>query len=284
MLQKEFFQVQPFNPNPYWDPVIVNLSGAQKFEEDTIFKPGRYRIEMQAGSARSQLVNGYTDIGFGGKIVQDITVEQDFIIRAYCGSKSSGTINFDGQVGINPYNGVFKINGVWAAQNVSAVNNIFGNAGSSGLYYNQISCSSSGNCLGDGGGDTAAAGSCLHLLPVGGIFGTDYLYAFHTTGGVAGVLATGGTGGAYGGGAGGTSYSGTAYSGGSTPYGNGGSANTGGSDGSGIGHGKKQKSGTTAADGAAAWFDGTNWNQSDMVASGYLDGKIFIKYIGPLYV
>lgn len=28
MLQKEFFKLKPFNPEPYWDNVIVDLSGA----------------------------------------------------------------------------------------------------------------------------------------------------------------------------------------------------------------------------------------------------------------
>ncbi|MEE1030032.1 MAG: hypothetical protein UIC65_03340, partial [Alphaproteobacteria bacterium] len=50
MLQKEFFQVQPFNPNPYWNPVIVNLSGASKFEANTVFVPGRYKIEVAPGA------------------------------------------------------------------------------------------------------------------------------------------------------------------------------------------------------------------------------------------
>lgn len=282
MLQKEFFQVQPFNPNPYWDNTLVNLSGAQKFEEDTVFSPGVYSVIVQAGSARSTLNGGYTDVGYGGKISQNISVLQPFIIRAYCGSKSSGTFNNDGQIGINPYSGIFKVNGVYSNISIQTTNNIFGNAGSSGLYYNQVVGGSSGNCLGNGANDEAAAGSCLHLLPVNGTFGTNYLFAFHTTGGTSGILGAGGSGGAYGGAGSGSVYeSSNGKDGGSTPYGTGGTS--GGHNGQGIGHGYAYSPGSIAVKGGAAWFNGSSWEQSDLWASNYEDGKIIVKYLGPLY-
>ncbi|MBO7733682.1 MAG: hypothetical protein J6S67_14050 [Methanobrevibacter sp.] len=281
MLQNGFFMTDPFNPNPYWDNVIVNLSGAQKFEENTVFKPGRYKIEVKAGSA-----NEYSNFGgFGGLITENIVVNRTFIVRAYCGSAGKNT-NFGG---INPYVGPFKVNGYSVNGVPPTVNHIFGNAGSvgGGTGYDNPS---SGNSLGDGAiidryGWTSGAGSCLHILPVGGVFGTDYLFAFHTTGGATG-LNVGGTGGAYGGGASGASYSifgesvVTTSNGGSTPYGQGGAGvnNREGNNGTGIGHGNN------SGVGAAAWFNGTSWQDStaDPLSVSIRDGYIRITFLGPL--
>lgn len=286
MLQKEFFQVQPFNPNPYWDPVIVNLSGAQKFEEDTVFMPGRYKIEVKAGGSSENTTGEDAFPGFGGLITENIVVNRTFIVRAYCGS--AGKIGNIG--GTNPYVGPFKVNGYSVNGVPPTVNHIFGNAGSVGggaeYYY-----PSSGNSLGNGAiigtyGCTSGAGSCLHIIPVGGVFGTDYLFAFHTTGGVEALLARGGTGGAYGGGASGTSSSVfgesvvTTSNGGSTPYGQGGAGvnRRVGNNGTGIGHGNNN------GDGAAAWFNGTSWQDSTANPRSVTipDGYIRITYLGPL--
>lgn len=284
MLQKEFFQVQPFNPNPYWDPVIVNLSGAQKFEENTIFVPGRYKIEVKAGKG-NEYITEYGN-GFGGLIIENIIVNRRFIVRAYCGSAGKMS-NFGGT---NPYVGPFKVNGYSVNGVPPTVNHIFGNAGSvgGGTAYD---CPSSGNSLGDGTiigryGCTSGAGSCLHIIPVGGTFGTDYLFAFHTTGGVAGALNFAGTGGAYGGGASGGSASifgervVATSNGGDTPYGQGGAGvyDRGGNNGTGIGHGNNNTVG------AAAWFNGTSWQDStaDPLSVTIPDGYIRITYLGPL--
>lgn len=285
MLQKEFFQVQPFNPNPYWDPVLVSLSGAQKFEEDTVFSPGRYKIEVKAGKGDEDTTSEFVR-GHGGLITENIAVNRTFIVRAYCGSAGKTTVSG----GLNPYVGPFKVNGYRVNGVPPTVNHIFGNAGSvgGGIGYN---CPSSGNSLGNGAiidtyGFTSGAGSCLHLIPVGGTFGADYLFAFHTTGGVSDFLDPGGTGGAYGGGASGSSFSiaggsvVTTSNGGSTPYGQGGAGvnNRAGNNGTGIGHGNRNTVG------AAAWFNGTSWQDStaDPLSATTADGYIRITYLGPL--
>lgn len=282
-LQNGFFMVKPFNPNPYPNPVIVNLSGAQKFEEDTVFNPGKYKIEVKAGSG-SEYTTGEFAFGFGGLITENIVVNRTFIVRAYCGSAGK-LYNFGGA---NPYVGPFKVNGYSVNGVPPTVNHIFGNAGSvgGGVGYN---CPSSGNSLGNGAileNVSSGAGSCLHILPVGGVFGTDYLFAFHTTGGIAFTLDIGGTGGAYGGGASGTSFStfgedvSTTSNGGSTPYGQGGAGvkNRIGNNGTGIGHGNNN------GIGAAAWFNGTSWQDSTANPGAVTipDGYIRITYLGPL--
>lgn len=293
MLQKEFFQVQPFNPNPYWDPVIVNLSGAQKFEEDAVFKPGRYRVVVNAGSTNTL---GGT-IHYPVVIQKDVAVNTNFIVRAYCGSKSD--VN-TGLIGTNPYSGEFKVNGYTSRSVIPSVSHIFGNAGSAGFFSssgtppipNEVA--SSGNCLGNGvftsrGNITFAtassAGSCLHFMPVGGVFGTDYLFAFHSAG-VPGRYgnAFGGGGSAYGGAASGGvqqgGYSGVSTpNGGSAPYGTGGAGVTdriSGNNGTGIGNGKNN------GYGAGAFFDGQSWNDETNYATSAVDGVIKVEYLGPL--
>ena len=270
-LQNGFFMVKPFNPNPYINPVIVDLSGAQKFEEDTIFLPGKYKVEVKAGAAG--LANA------GGLIIENIIINDSFIIRAYCGAARGG---------INPYNGPFKVNGYTYNAVPPTVNHIFGNAGSAGATVREWH-PSSGNSLGNGvtvGSDFSGAGSCLHIMPVGGVFGTDYLFAFHTTGGVGGLLGVGGSGGAYGGGASGSSTSvagepvPATSNGGSTPYGKGGAGvrDNNGNAGTGIGPGY------TNGLGAACWYNGSIWQDSSTDAStaSVEDGYIRITYLGPV--
>ena len=284
-LQNGFFMVKPFNPNPYINPVIVNLSGAQKFEEDTVFMPGRYKVEVKAGNGH-EYTPGEGVLNFGGLITENIIVNRTFIVRAYCGS--SGKLQNFG--GTNPYVGPFKVNGYSVNGVPPTVNHIFGNAGSVG-GSTMYDSPSSGNSLGDGAiiskyGWTSGAGSCLHIMPVGGVFGTDYLFAFHTTGGISDPLSPGGTGGAYGGGASGSSISiagetvVTTSNGGSTPYGQGGAGvkNRRGNNGTGIGHGNNNGTG------AAAWFNGTSWQDSSTDAStvSVADGYIRITYLGPV--
>lgn len=309
MLQKEFFRVQPFNPNPYWDPVIVNLSGAQKFEEDTIFLPGKYKVEIQAGASKAGGTS--TAESFSGKIITTVSIYDKFIIRAYCGSKASN----NNVAGVNPYSGIYKVNSSISYQAVPAVNHIFGNAGSCCRVRAGTTeyCPSSGNCLGNGvtsqlssGACSTGAGSCLHFLPVGGTFGTDYLAAFHTTAAASGIggpggiegyfYEFGGSGSAYGGAGSGCSNDYTlpsnSYAGGTTPYGSGGPGVSGGSysktnpgkNGSGIGHGFG--GGVFAKGcynpGAAAYFDGSQWIESTLVAGAREEGKIIVTYMGPL--
>lgn len=311
-MQNGFFMTEPFNPNPYWDPVIVNLSGAQKFDTDTVFLPGKYKVELQAGASKTLSNNQLASESFSGKINVIVNVYEKFIIRAYCGSRASSGLS----AGINPYSGAYKVNGNTSyGSNVSSVNHIFGNAGSccrltggSTEYY-----PSSGNCLGDGiasslYNDSCAtgAGSCLHFLPIGGVFGIDYLFAFHATSSSGGFcvdspdgiyVLCGGSGSAYGGAGSGSSNDVTlpsiSYNGGSTPYGAGGAGVSGGigntkakpgNNGTGIGHGFG--GGVFAkgcfTPGAAAYFDGTQWVESDLVADAREDGKIKVTYLGSL--
>lgn len=302
MLQKEFFQVQPFNPNPYWDPVIVNLSGAQKFEEDTVFVPGRYRVIVQAGGVYP------VNLSVSGKIEQTVVVQQPFILKAYCGSK--GTQNSGG---VNLYTGPFKVNPIQG--DVPSVNHIFGNCGSCSKGIYGAEGYGSGNSLGNGiryalSGSpnlfySCGAGSCLHILPIGGEFGQDYLFAFHVTSASSclGFLCQTGGGSAYGGAASGGASSTDSqgmvaqygYLGGNTPYGSGGARSYSGEgilaygngyDGTGIGHGYAGE--VTISDlsykgkGAAAWYNGTNWAQSDNWANPGEEGKIVVEYLGPL--
>ena len=142
-------------------------------------------------------------------------------------------------------------------------------------------------------------------MPVSGVFGADYLCAFQATAAASGLLwqspggnmlLFGGSGSAYGGAGSGTSNSVTSpsisYNGGSTPYGTGGAGVSGGTqaqtragnNGSGIGHGFG--GGVFAkgcySPGAAAYFDGTQWIESTLVAGAREEGKIVITYMGPL--
>lgn len=242
-------------------------------------------------------------------------VSQPFIIRGYCGGSSSYSYNTHIKVvGTNPYTGAFKVNGQTTKTAITPVTHIFGNAGSCGASFNEPS---SGNCLGNGATVSdyvSAAGSCLHIMPVNGVFGTDYYYAFHTTGAAGGrFLQTtthgttngggyGGSGGAYGGGASGNlepNSGGTVYSsvaGGSTPYGNGGAGVSGsnpaisGNNGTGIGHGyagiisgsASHVSVSQTPHGAAAFFNGTGWEEITTLPASFEDGKIIIQYLSAI--
>lgn len=290
-LQKGFFMTEPFNPDPFWDNTIVNLLGAQKFEEDTVFPAGRYSVDVQAGGGGS----AYNNIAFGkpGLISTTVIVEQPFVVRAYCGSRGTGST-----AGTNPYSGEFKVNAYMVASNVPAVSHIFGNSGSSS-YGQAHSYPTTGNSLGNGAYNSniggTGAGTCLHLLPVGGVFGTDYLMAFHVTAAPSGDAGGGSAYGGAGSGAGSQSsiFGGhirmSSYNAGSTPYGTGGAGVSApnydgtipGNNGIGIGYGN---GGIVAgANGAGAWFDGTAWHDSRATAdTTTADGHIIVKYVGTI--
>lgn len=294
MLQKGFFITEPFNPSPFWDNTIVNLSGAAKFEEDTVFPAGRYSVDVQAGGGYEAY--GQNQLRKSARIVQTVSVQHPFVIRAYCGSAATASAP-----GVNPYNGAFKVNPYMTESNVPAVSHIFGNSGSttiSGNYW-----PTSGNCLGDGASITSpgtgyynGAGSCLHFVPQGGVFGNDFLAAFHVT---AAPIGTAGSGSAYGGagsGVGGKSkygsltFSSYSYDAGSTPHGQGGAGvpvpsayiSVPGNDGTGVGYGIGGRYDGTN-NGAGAWFDGTTWHDSRSTAdTTTADGHIIVKYIGTI--
>lgn len=287
MLQKEFFGVESFNPRPYFDNTIVNLSGTAKYEEDTVFKAGVYSVDVQAGGSLWSGAESATLSRKGGRVQKEIRITHDFIIRAYSGSNGNNNYGY----GVNPYSGEYKVNGLATMGTPTIVTHIFGNAGSVGTLgtYNPAACASSGNCLGDGVVLTACgsgAGSCLHIMPLGGVFGTDYYFAFHVTGG-AGIpvlSGAGGSGGAYGGGASGGSYlvqgqGTTSSNGGSTPYGNGGAGvyySATGNNGDGIGGGRAD------GHGSGAWFNGLVWDTSTDLSNPGETGHIIVKFLGNL--
>ena len=288
MLQKEFFQVQPYNPNPYWEgTVVLNLSGASKHEGAQIFYPGRYRIEVAPGgfvnSGNPNTVYGGSQTYFN--IEEEITVP--FKAWAYCGGNAS-----NGSVGTNPYSGTYKVDGKTSDTQAAGtdVNHIFGAGG--GNYYTSSSSShtnarAGGNCLGNGSITYYSfnsryiyygAGSCLHLVPVNGNWVTDYIRAYHAapTAGVPGS--------AYGGGAAGyigSSGSSWGYRGGNSPYGTG--ATTSYTSGNGIGSGKViTESGTRYMVGAGARFNGTQWIDVPGNITNTVTSLIKITYLGPL--
>jgi len=270
------------------DGAIVTLYGSAKFDKNTIFPAGRYSIDVQAGGCFWTSSDSETLSKKGGRVQQEIQIAHDFIVRAYSGSNGDSNYAY----GTNPYSGGFKVNGMSALGTPPAVNHIFGNAGSVGTLgtYQPASCASSGNCLGNGVELLACgsgAGSCLHIMPIDGVFGTDYYFAFHTTGSGSIPLLSGygGSGGAYGGGASGGSYmvqgGGVSTSnGGSTPYGSGGAGvpkgNAMGNNGGGIGGGRAD------GHGAAAWFNGTEWQTSTGLGGPGETGHIIVKYLGPI--
>ena len=290
---------------------ILNLSGAQKFDDNTVFNGGVYSIDVVAGST---FVGTATDVpmtssygkGVGGKVSVQVTIPQPFIIRAYCGSKGNYGVG-----GTNLYSGAFKENAVYQESIPVAVNHIFGNVGGSAKDTNSVQYAGSGNCLGNGVGINTVnnvkhgigAGSCVHFLPVGGAFGTDYLFAAHCTAGATGQSsapfvvsgcgsAYGGSGAGYGAISSGGSH-GTAWAGGRTPYGDGGvavissvPANFAPASGIGIGAGLAQASSVMPnwpIRGAAAYFNGEEWLTSNLYGNFEQDGHIIVTLVRPLY-
>lgn len=327
MLEKEFFKMQAYNAGPY---PVVNLGGNQKFEQNTVFRPGRYLIEVAPGLDSWCIENkGDSSKSNGIKfayISKEETITVPFIIRAYCGSDSTGA----GAPGYNPYSGAFKVNGV-DATNLSQVdgidvNHIFGAGGGNGYSYSKISITimpgggsrttistvyrgGGGNCLGNGNNyyynifqdssigtrittRSGGAGSCLHILPVGGVFGTDYLRAYHITG----FLNLGASGSAFGGGASPRTYIAPttgitanywATRGGNSPYGTGGNNVPYGANGTGIGYGKVISDNTSEGCSVAS-YNGSSWVNDGTYVNCLVSGEtpesayIRVTYLGPL--
>ena len=301
MLQKGFFITKSFN----WSGrTLVNLLGSQQFVEDTIFPKGVYQVDVVAGSSfdgigHDQPMTAGSKKGVGGKVYTEVTMEVPFIIRAYCGSKGNYGVG-----GTNPYSGPFKVNALYQESDVAAVNHIFGNRGGSASISGQTGqFPGSGNCLGDGVGVNSnnnekwgiGAGSCLHFLPVGGTFGTDYLFAAHCAPGAIGWAGSprciAGSGSAYGGAAGGgavyLNYTCYVWKGGSTPYGNGGNTVLGYSSvtwadayGTGVGAGKIAGAGPFK--GAAACFKDGVWTDTNLNGNVDEDGHIIVTFVRPI--
>ena len=303
MLQKGFFLTDPFN---WKGRVLVNLSGSQSFVEDTVFPKGVYRVDVVAGSTFDGIGPGNPSTsnlskGVGGKVYTEVTIEVPFIIRAYCGSKGGYGVG-----GTNPYSGSFKVNALYQESNVASVDHIFGNRGGSASISGQTAqFPGGGNCLGDGVGVNSknnekwgiGAGSCLHFLPVDGVFGTDYLFAAHCAPAATGFTGTpkciAGSGSAYGGAAGGgtiyLNYTCYVWAGGSTPYGNGGPAVSGYSTpdvtwadayGTGVGAGTVARTGLFK--GAAACFKDGVWSDTGLYGNVDEDGHIIVTFVRPI--
>lgn len=290
---------------------VVNLSGSQSFVEDVVFPKGVYSIDVVAGSTFCGVATDVTSttVGFngvGGKVVTEVTIYEPFIIRAYCGSKGNYGVG-----GTNPYSGAFKVNAAFNASTPILVTHIFGNVGGSAAINNQsVYFPGSGNCLGNGIGVNTnsnlkmgiGAGSCLHFLPVNGIFGTNYLFAAHcgpaATGWRGSPKCAAGNGSVYGGAAGGVSattpnYSVSSYNGGSTLFGIGGTGVVGSltdvpvaAEGTGIGAGKTNATSISSIKnprtGSAAFFKDGVWQNSDLYGNKEEDGHIIVKCIGYL--
>lgn len=290
---------------------ILNLSGAQKFDDNTVFNGGVYSIDVLAGSTFAGTAMDVPNSssygkGVGGKVSVEVIIPEPFIIRAYCGSKGNYGIG-----GTNPYSGAFKKNAQYQESTPVAVTHIFGNVGGSAKNTNSVQFPGGGNCLGNGVGISnvnnekfgVGAGSCLHFLPIGGTFGTDYLFAAHCTAGPACSAnapfvapgcgsAYGGSGAGYGAISSGGSH-GSAWDGGRTPYGEGGvavissvPANFAPANGTGIGAGVSQSNGigiSRALRGAAAYFDGEEWLTSNLYGNTEEDGHIIVTLVRPLY-
>lgn len=307
MLQKEFFLTESFNPNPYWDNTIVNLTGSQKFDSNAVFKRGIYKIELAPGRDSTD-VDEAIKTDFLGKIVNMVYTEyitEEFFVRAYCGSNAENVSN----PGQNVYSGPFKINardGAVSRESPSSIvppidsNHIFGAGGANtrkelSPAVGNIYVGGGANCLGNGNfiinGQiphlTSGAGSCLHLIPVGGTFGTNYIRAYHAapTGGAGSAMGGGGIACLY------TGSSGWFSRGGNSPYGNGATGAPG--VGTGIGKGGTRSGfsshlGYESLCGAGAYFNGTNWvdvpGQITMYSNGTYAPSSYIKitYLGPL--
>ena len=287
----------------YPSEYVINLKGGEKYEKDIIWPAGYYSIECSAGQ---NYRGGISQIGTPGFVnVQNIKVDQPFIIRAYCGSDA--TFNTPGT---NPYTGQYKVD---AYTNYTSsppdVGHIFGNAGS-GLYSAagpQI-IPGGANCLGDGAevvvqgntGGALGAGSCIHFIPINGTFGQNYLFAAHCCAGTMNIPSSvldrvygGNGGGSAHGGAGSASacktnsYSFNSLSGGNTLYGNAGqgviATNNGlvlGNSGQGIGAGPGGGA-TGGSAGAACYFDGVNWINGN-VGENIESSIIKVRYVSKL--
>lgn len=248
--------------------VVLNLSGAQKFDDNTVFPPGKYKVEIAPGIG-AKYSDTMLNLSVGICNMEYIeNIPTNFIIRAYCGGSATNYYT----PGINPYNGIYKINGV-DARNITSTpingidsNSIFGAGGGNSYTINGSEIwktGGGGNCLGDGNISrylssssavraAGGAGSCLHFLPVGGTFGTDYIRAYH----VAGESGDSAPGSALGGGGctGGSRGGNTLYGSGATSYSD---QNTG------IGGANKQiyisSTGYTMYSLAGAYYNGSLW-------------------------
>ena len=147
MLQKGFFLTDSYNRAPYWDgTVLLNLTGAASYEENTQFYPGRYRIEVAPGLPMTDVSMSITVpvYMFNASTAKQVVMSYDevftdyFMVRAYCGSNADYPNRI---IGTNPYSGPFKVNGldgryINSSTHGEDVTHIFGAGGGCGYVKN----------------------------------------------------------------------------------------------------------------------------------------------------
>lgn len=267
------------------DLPLPNLTGASKWEENTVYSPGTYKVTIRSGACYHPTLGMVGGVGF----TQTVTVNQKFFIRAYCGAAANSAAS-----GTNPYSGTYKRNASLTSA-IPSNGGIFGGPGGTRLISSTSGTPQPGgcNCLGDGqsqGTYHNGAGSCCHFIPVDGTFGTNYLFCFHCAGstciggGRGANWGASGGGGAYGGGGGAarsmtpTAHYGYGYAGGAGAGGNGGSGGgtstsaggTAGGKGGGVGGGDGGKYLSSSSGGqiaqitptyaGVAFYNGSTWS------------------------
>jgi hypothetical protein len=247
---------------PMIDEVVLDIVKNQSYIEPRKYTTGRYKVEIQSAAATAAFA-------------QEIIVGEDFQIQAYCPAFWDGVLT-------------------GAPEEEFQAPSIFGGCGGNDSRVSYV------DSTGDAGGNYIVSrpagnaigynGACCHILPIDGVFGIDYLFAFHC--GAA-------KGGAYGGGAGGRGaryYNSSARiyinsTGGTGETGIGGIGGAGGTgtiDGE-LGGGTNGNPGTsgsgigagTPTTGGVAFYNGDIWIEP--TRTSYLGGEARIKitYIGP---
>lgn len=243
--------------------VVLSLTSGQGYNEEVFYKPGRYQVEIAGDPGTANYDDGQNSF------TQVVQIDKPFQIVATCN---------------NP---VFARDTLGI---MTASPTIFG--GSGGLSADMTASQIQGTHLIHG--SLTTGGSVCHFIPIGGVFGSNYLRCCHCGAPASGVY---GGSGAYGGGAGGrgsrfdpgigpymnvtgtTGYSGIGGSGGlggtGTITGGVGKGDAGapGESGSGVGAG-------TATMGGVAYFNGEDWVQPTRGKN--TTGQAFIKitYLG----
>ena len=282
---------------PAVNEVVVNLTGSTKYESNTKFMPGRYRVEVAPGRTGYSMTSEPQTYVSNMNHVENI--REPFIIRAYCGANGNATNRI---TGTNPYSGAFKVNAIQNPSRVAGidVNHIFGAGGGNNYFgsgvFPQVLGGGGGNCLGNGISRTdstfgletyTGAGSCCHIMPLNGVFGTNYLRAYHA----CALNGFAGQGSAYGGAGTGVGpahgYANNWYTrGGNSPYGTGATAEY--SAGTGVGAGGKKIHGVVSGIegdyeiGAGAYFNGSQWIDEPGNLTNQGSSYIKITYLGPL--
>jgi hypothetical protein len=243
--------------------VVLSLTAGQGYDGEEFYKPGRYQVEIAGDPGTANYDDGRNSF------TQVVEIDKPFQIMATCSDPAFAKDT----LGIT-----------------TSSPTIFGGSGglSSGMTAGQVQETRLLH------GSLTTGGSTCHFVPIGGVFGNNYLRCCHCGAPASGVY---GGSGAYGGGAGGrgrrtdpgvgpyidytgaTGHSGVGGAGGvggtGSTTGGVGKGDTGapGSSGYGVGAG-------TAAMGGVAYFNGEDWVQPTRGKN--TTGQAFIKitYLG----